>query len=96
MKLLHITVQFQYADVIERMLESRGVREMVRHPRIVGHDSDGWHDGSQAFPGHMAAVHAQVDDGAVDEILDDLRRFRDQKPAHGHLCAAVLPIETTL
>lgn len=96
MKLLHVTFQFQYADAVEAIVSERGVKDFVHHPRVSGRDRDGAHDGSQAFPGHMASIEALVDDAAMPELLDALRRFRDEKRAHAHLCAVVLPVEEVL
>jgi hypothetical protein len=96
MKLLHVTLQFQYAEEIEGLLAERGVVDLVRHPRVAGRDRDGRHDGSQAFPGHMAAIQAFVPEGQVAPLLEDLRAFRDAKPAHAHLRAAVLSVDETL
>ncbi|MFW6067004.1 MAG: PG0541 family transporter-associated protein [Myxococcota bacterium] len=96
MKLVHITFQFQFTDAVEAMLAEHHVGDYVQHPRAVGHDRDGRHDGSQAFPGHLTTVEALVDDPVVPALLDDLRRFRDAKPAHAHLRAVVLPVEDGL
>lgn len=96
MKLLLVTFQFQYADEIEALLTSHGAADRVRHPRISGRDRDGRHEGSQAFPGHMAAIQAFVAEDQVEALLTALRNFRDAKPAHAHLRAAVLPLERTL
>jgi hypothetical protein len=95
-KLVHVTFQFQYAEEIEALLATHGVVDLVRHPRIAGRDRDGRHDGSQAFPGHMAAIQALVPERRVASLLDDLRAFRDAKPAHAHLRAAVLSVDETL
>jgi hypothetical protein len=63
---------------------------------IEGRDRDGKHYGSQVYPGSVVVVQAQVPAVRVDALLDDLRRFRDAKPAHAHLCALVLPVERCL
>lgn len=96
MKLVLVTFQFQYAEEIETLLAKHGIVDLVRHPRIAGRDRDGRHDGSQAFPGHMAAIQAFVEEGRTEPLLDALRAFRDAKPAHAHLRAAVLPLDETL
>lgn len=96
MKLVHVTVQFQYAEAVEAILNRCGVERWVRVPRIHGRDRDGKHDGSQAFPGNVTLVQAQVEDGDVDALLDALVTFRDDKRAHEHLDAVVLPVERRL
>ena len=96
MKLVQVSFHFEYADSIDRIVESRGVKHYVRHPRIAGYDREGKHDGSQVFPGNTAVVQALVEDEAVDGLLDDLARFRQAKRAHWHLEAFVLPVERRL
>ena len=41
-------------------------------------------------------LQAKVDDGHVDRLFDALRVFRDEKKAHKHLEAVVLPVERIL
>lgn len=96
MKLVHITFQFQYAEAIEAILARCHVTDMVRYPRVVGRDRDGRHEGSQAFPGHMAAIHAHVPQERLEDLWALLREFRDAKRAHAHLQAVVLPVERLL
>lgn len=95
MKLLHLTFQFQYTDMIEALLAKHRVMDYVFYPRIAGRDSDGKHTNSQAFPGHMTAVHAFVAEETVAPLLGDLNKFRQEKAAHRHLRAAILPVEQT-
>ena len=96
MKLVQVRLHFEYTDEIEQILDRHGLQHWVRHPRIEGRDGEGKHTGSQAFPGSVSVVEARVDDARLDALLDDLRSFRDAKPAHRHVDALVLPIERTL
>ena len=92
MKLVVITYRFEYADRIERILDRHAVTDYVRHALIEGSDKDGKHYGSQVFPGNMSQVQAQVEDDDVDGLLDDLKTFKEKKPSHAHLTAAVLEV----
>jgi len=96
MKLLHLTFQYQYTDQIERIFDDLDVHDYVRYPRVAGRDSDGKHDNSQTFPGNMTAVHAQLPEEKIDSLFEKLRAFRDEKSAHAHLRAVLLPIERML
>ena len=95
-KLVMIHFRFEYADEMEAILDRLGVASYVRYPMMEGKDRDGKHDGTQTFPGNISTIHVQVDETAVDRLFADLRRFREQKPAHAHLEAFVLPIERHL
>ena len=96
MKLVHLSFQVQYADPVERLLERHRLKNWVRYGRIAGHDRDGRHDGSQAFPGNVTAVQVLVPDDRLDGLLDDLEDFRNAKRVHRHLVAAVMPVERSL
>lgn len=96
MKLLHVTFQVQYTDHVEAILEAHQLREYVRYPQIAGMDSDGKHTYSQAFPGHMTCIQAQILEEKVKDVLNALQDFREEKKAHHHLQALVLPVEQTL
>ena len=93
MKLVHVTVQVQYAEDVGEILRRHELRSWTRHDRIAGRDLDGRHDGSQAFPGNMALFQAQVADDDVSAVLDDLEKFRTAKRVHHHIEALVLPVE---
>ncbi|MGD2113871.1 MAG: TolC family protein, partial [Acidobacteriota bacterium] len=93
MKLVHVSVQVQYTDPVEAILAGQGLRVWARYGRIAGRDCDGRHEGSQAFPGNLTVIQAQVPDARVDAVLDALQEFRRAKRAHRHLEALVLPIE---
>jgi hypothetical protein len=95
-KLVHVTFHFEYAEVIEAMLDRHGIRDFVRYPLVEGADREGKHFGTQVFPGQVTVVQAQVPEDRLGGLLDDLRRFRDARKAHAHLEALVLPIERTL
>ncbi len=96
MKLLQISVHFEYTDTIDRLLEGFGVTDYVRYPMIEGKDCDGKHFGSQVFPGNITVFQAQVREEQIDSLFSDLRKFREQKSAHRHLQAIVLPVERRL
>jgi hypothetical protein len=96
MKLVHIVVQVQYTEAVEAILVAREVAAWTRNLRVAGRDRDGRHEGSQAFPGQLAAFVARLDDGRVDGLLESLREFRDARTTHGHLEAYVLPVEHAL
>ena len=93
MKLVVVSVHFEYADVIEEIVDAHSVDHYLVFPRIEGRDSEGFHEGSQVHPGNLTAVHARLDDGDVDGLLEALDAFREEKPAHGHLEAMVLNVE---
>lgn len=94
--LLQINVHFEYGEAIERLLDRHGVEQYVRFPMMEGRDHEGKHFGTQAFPGNVTVVQAQVMADRLDALLSDLRAFRDQKPAHRHLQAVAWPIERRL
>jgi hypothetical protein len=96
MKLLQLSFHFEYTDLIEALLDRHEIGEYVRHSMIEGKDRDGKHFGTQVFPGSVTVVMAQVPEEKIDRLLKDLRAFRDQKDAHRHLQALVLPIERRL
>jgi hypothetical protein len=96
MKLVQVNFHFEYADVVDGIVERHQVRNYVRHPRIVGYDSEGKHDGTQVFPGNTAVIQALVEDERVDPLLAELARFRDEKRAHRHVEAFVMPVERQL
>lgn len=96
MKLIHIHFKEQYSDHLEEILDRCGVELYVAYPGVEGRDRDGKHQGSQAFPDRLETIQAQVPEEKVDQLLDALRKFRDEKKAHQHLEAVVLPIERRL
>lgn len=96
MKLLIVNFHFEYADDVEAILDRHGVASYVRYPMMEAKDRDGKHYGTQTFPGNTSIMHARVEDGEVDAVLADLRRFREQRTAHAHVEAIVLPIERVL
>lgn len=93
MKLVVISVHFEYADVIEQIIDGHDVPHYFVFPRIEGRDNEGFHEGSQVHPGNLTAVHARMEDDAVDALLDDLQAFRVEKKAHRHLEAMVLDVQ---
>ena len=96
MKLVVISVHFEYADVIEELVDRHDVPHYTVFPRIEGRDSEGFHEGSQVHPGNLTALHVRLDDDAVAALFEDLERFRREKKAHAHLEAIVVPIERHL
>jgi hypothetical protein len=93
MKWVHISFHFEFAEDIEELLDGHEVPDFVRYPMIQGKDEDGKHFGNKIFPGNMTVVQAQVPDETVDDLLDALKRFKEEKVAHRHLTALVLPVE---
>ena len=96
MKLLHLTFHFEYGDIITAILDCHDINDYVRHSMVEGKDCDGKHFGTQVFPGSVTAIQAQVPEEKVDALLEDLKTFREQKDAHRHLQAVVLPLERCL
>ncbi|MDZ7684351.1 MAG: hypothetical protein U5O39_04565 [Gammaproteobacteria bacterium] len=92
MKLVIISVHFEYTDVIEEIIDRHDVPHYLVYPQIEGRDSEGFHEGSQVHPGNLAAVHARMADKGVDALLEDLETFRGAKKAHNHLEAIVLDV----
>lgn len=96
MKFLHVTVRFEYAEPVGRILDRHDVDHYVRARQLEGRDRDGKHFGTQVFPGSVSLLQAQVPEDVLDGLLEDLRAFRDESDAHAHLEAVVLPIERRL
>ena len=96
MKLLHLTFHFEYADAIDLILERNEIVDYARYSMIEGKDCDGKHFGTQVFPGNVTVIQAQVPDERVDALLGDLEAFRNEKAAHHHLQALILPVERLL
>ena len=93
MKLVVISVGFEYEDLIEAIINRHGVEHYLVYPRIDGRDCDGFHEGTQVHPGNLSAIHARLDDAAVQPLLDELEQWRREKIAHNHPEAIVLNIE---
>ena len=98
MKLLHVSFHFEYAEIIEQILDRHGVDDYTRYSMIEGKDRDGKHFGTQAFPGSVTVIQAQVPDDRekVDALFRDLQAFREEKDAHRHLQVLLLPVERRL
>jgi hypothetical protein len=96
MKLVQISVHFEYTDRIDELLEAGGIRDYVRFPMVDGRDLEGRHFGSQVFPGNFTVFHAQVPPEQIEALFQKLLAFREAKTAHRHLQALVLPIERRL
>jgi hypothetical protein len=93
MKLVVISVHFEYEDMIEAIVDRHPVDHYFVYPRIDGRDSEGYHEGSQVHPGNLSAIHVRLENDAVQALLDDLEHWRLEKKAHHHLEAVVLNIE---
>jgi hypothetical protein len=96
MKLLHLTFHFEYADAIELILDRHEIADYARYPMVEGKDREGKHFGTQVFPGGVTVVQAQVPEDKIDALFDDLRTFREEKAAHRHLQAIILPVDRCL
>jgi len=96
MKFLHLTFHFEYGDRIEEILDRHEIKNFVRYPMIEAKDRDGKHYGSQVYPGNTTVVQAQVQDETVEELMSDLKEFKESKETHRHLEALILPIESRL
>ena len=96
MKLLHLSFHFEYAEIIEAILDRHEIGNYAGHSMIEGKDRDGKHFGTQVVPGNVTVIQAQVPDEGVDALLEDLQAFREEKDAHRHLQALVLPVERRL
>jgi len=96
MKLMHITIHFEYSDAIEAILDNHEIRDYARYAMREGKDRDGKHYGSQVFPGNTTIFQAQVPEEKVEDVFADLKKFRDAKPSHQHLEALLLPVEKRL
>ena len=96
MKLLHLSFRFEYGDAIESILDRHKISDYVRYSMVESKDCDGKHFGSQVFPGNATVIQAKVSEEKIDALLKDLQAFREQKSAHRHLQALVLPVERRL
>jgi hypothetical protein len=95
-KLLHLTFHFEYADIVAAILDRHEIADYARYSMVEGKDRDGKHFGTQVFPGNVTTIQAQVPDDKVDALCKDLETFREEKDAHRHLQALILPIEKRL
>lgn len=96
MKFLHVSFHFEYSESIEKILDKYEIRDYVRYSMMEGKDRDGKHFGSKVYPGSSSIIQAQVPEDKVKGILEDLKRFKEEKESHKHLEALVLPIERRL
>lgn len=93
MKLLHITFHFEFEEVIEGILDRYHIGDYVLHPMVQGKDVDGKHYGSKVYPGNINVIQAQVPEEKLEGLLEELSSFKEEKRAHRHLEALVLPVE---
>ena len=78
MKLVIVSVHFEYTDAIESLVDEHRAEHYLVYPRIEGRDSEGFHEGSQVHPGNLAAIHVRLDDDApVGESLRTYLRLDD-------------------
>ena len=96
MKLVRVTYRFEFSAPIGEILAEQDVRDYTRRRDVQGRDADGLHQGSQAFPGHMEEVWAQVPDRQAESLLDALQQFRQLSASHEHLRAAVMEVGACL
>ena len=96
MKFLHITFHFEYSEDIEAILDKHGILDFIRIPMVEAKDRDGKHYGNQVYPGNSSVVQAQVAEEALEDLLADLKTFKEEKESHRHLQALVLPVERRL
>lgn len=96
MKFVHVSYHFEYSEAIEEILDEHDVRDYVRYSMMEGRDFEGKHFGSQVHPGNVSVVQAQVEESTLDELMADLKEFKENKKAHEHLEVLVLPIERRL
>jgi len=96
MKQVQISAQSEYADLIRNIFEHQSIDYYVLIPRTEGRNRDGRHEGTQVFPGTLMLAFVRVADDQVDSLLEKLAAFRDEKTAHRHLEAIVLPIDKQL
>ena len=96
MRLLHLTFHFEYADAVEQILDRSGIIDFARYSMIEGKDCDGKHFGTQVHPGSVTVIHAQVPQETIESLFAELRAFREEKQAHRHLQAIILPVERRL
>lgn len=96
MQLVQITFHFEFWERIEEILSRQDVPHFIHYPSMHGKDSEGRHYGTQVFPGSISVVQVRLEDDRVDDLLDELRRFREERDAHRHLDAIVLPVARTL
>lgn len=96
MKFLHVTYHFEYSAAIEAILDEHEIEDYARYSMMEGKDEEGKHFGTQVHPGNVSVIQAQVPEEGLDELLESLREFREEKEVHQHLEALVLPIERRL
>ncbi len=96
MKIMHITIHFEFSDTIEKILDDHEIDNYVRYSMREGKDRDGKHFGTQVFPGNTTIFQVQVPDEKVEAIFKDLKTFKEAKPAHRHLEALVIPVDQRL
>jgi hypothetical protein len=96
MKFVHITFHFEYSEDIEAILDRHGIADFVRVSMVEARDRDGKHHGNQIFPGSSCVVQAKVPEEQLEDLLADLKAFKESKESHRHLQALVLPVERYL
>ncbi|MFB6357307.1 MAG: PG0541 family transporter-associated protein [bacterium] len=96
MKFLHVTFHFEYEEPIEEILDDHDIENFVRYPMMEGKDEKGKHYGSQVYPGNVSVIQAQVPEDVIEDLMKDLKQFKDAKQSHEHLEALVLPVDARL
>jgi hypothetical protein len=95
MKLLYLTLEYQYAPRVVEVLENRGVANYLYVPRVHGRDAAGRHEGSQVFPGYMAMFWVHLEDQDPAELLSEIRG-EEGETKRKNLSALVLDVEKRL
>ncbi len=96
MKYVQITFRFEYSDAVEKILDQLQVTDFARYSMMEGKTCDGKHYGTQVFPGNLSIIQAVVEEEVINDLFARLKQFREQKPAHRHIQALVMPIEQSL
>jgi hypothetical protein len=96
MKLVHITIHFEFTELIESILDEHEIQNFVRYPMVAGKDLDGKHTGTKVFPGHITVFHVHVPEERLDTLLEALRSVKEQKKALQHMEVLVLSVDQHL
>jgi hypothetical protein len=92
-KLLYLSFPFQHTEAVESILRRHPLGNYVVYARVAGRNEEGRHDGSQAFPGSLAVIQAQLMEEDLEGLLKDLRAFREEKKKNRFLQALTIPVE---
>ncbi len=97
MKLVLLVYNFIYDDPIRAIIERVKVPGFTEVPHVFGTGESGKRFGTHAFPGHDTMIFTVIPDEQLDQVLDELARFKagltDRAKRHGGVKAFVLPVE---